>query len=130
MSDQTINFFPELDFLRRSPKAVGFPKRQVRADEVYGAELICESRPGEIVFPQISAEGRSALRPIGADEALLEMVSNVLLAEGRSCQSHLDILTELARQTPCYRLETGRDFDCIPVLLSELLSGSREEIHA
>ena len=70
------------------------------------------------------------MRPIGADEAFLEMVSNVLLTEGRSCQSHLGILTELVKQTPCYRLETGRDFDRIPFLLRELLTGSREEIHA
>jgi hypothetical protein len=130
VSDQTISFFPELNFLGRSPKAVGWPKRQVRADEVYGTELIREARPGAIVIPKISAKERSDVRPIDADEALLEMVSNVLLTEGRSCQSHLDILTELVRQTPCYRLETGRDFDRIPVLLGELLSGSREEIHA
>jgi hypothetical protein len=130
VSDHTINFFPELDFLSRSPKAGGWTKRQVRADEVYRAELVCEARPGAIVFPRISVEGRSALRPIGADEALLELVSNVLLTEAGSCQKHLNILTELAKQTPCYRLETGRDFERIPFLLRELLSGSREEIHA
>jgi hypothetical protein len=130
VSDQTINFFPELEFLRGSPKSVAWAKTPVRADEVYGAETIREARPGAIVFPVISAKERSEIRPIDADEALLEMVSNVLLTEGRSCQSHLDILTELVRQTPCYRLETGRDFDRIPVLLRELLSGNREEIHA
>ena len=130
VSDRTISFFPELDFLGRSPKADGWPKRQVRADEVYEAEPVREARPGAIVIPQIADKERSAVRPIDADEALLEMVSNVLLTEGRSCQSHLDILTELVRQTPCYRLETGRDFDRIPVLLGELLSGTREEVHA
>jgi hypothetical protein len=129
VSDQTIGFFPELEFLGRSPKAVGWPKRQVRADQVYSSELIDESRPGAIVIPRISSDGRSAVRPIDADEALLEMVSNVLLTQGRSCQSHLDILTELVRNTPCYRLATGRDFDRIPVLLGDLLTGSREEIH-
>jgi hypothetical protein len=130
VSDQTINFFPELDFLRSFPKSFAWAKRPVRADEVYGVEVIREARPGAIVIPKISSQERSAMRPIDADEALLEIVSNVLLTEARSCQSHLDILTELARQTPCYRLETGRDFDCIPILFRELLNGSREEIHA
>ena len=130
VSDQTIDFFPELDFLKHCPKAAGWPKKQVRVDEVYGVELVCEARPGAIVFPRISVNGRSALRPIGADEAFLELVSNVLLTEGHSCQSHLNILTELAKQTPCYRLETGRDFDRTPILLRQLLCGSREEIHA
>jgi hypothetical protein len=130
VSDQTIRFFPELDFLRSSPKSVAWAKRQVRADEVYGVEMVREARPGAIVLPKISAKERSVVRPIDADEALLEMVSNILLTEARSCQSHLDILTELVRQTPCYRLETGRDFDCIPILFRELLNGSREEVHA
>lgn len=130
VSDKTISFFPELDFLALSPKAAGWPKRQVRTDEVYGSELVSEARPGAIVIPKISGKEKSHMRPIRADEALLEIVSNVLLTEGRSCQSHLDVLTELVRQAPCYRLETGRDFDRIPVLLGELLSGSREEIHA
>jgi hypothetical protein len=130
ISDPTIDFFSELDFLRNVPKRFAWAKKQVRADEVYGAETILEAWPGAIVFPKISAKERSDIRPIDADEALLEMVSNVLLTEGLSCQSHLDILSELVRQTPCYRLATGRDFDRIPVLLSELLSDSREEIHA
>jgi len=130
VSDQTIDFFPELDFLGHSPKTAGWTKKPVRADEVYGVELVSEARPGAIVFPRISATGKSILRPIGADEALLELVCNVLLTEARSCQNHLHILTELARQTPCYRLETGRDFDRIPFLLRELLTGTPEEIHA
>ena len=130
VSDQTISFFPELAFLGRAPKTRGWPKRQVRADEVYGVGLIREAKPGAIVIPQIAHRETSVLKPIDSDEALLEMVSNVLLTEGSACQSHLDILTELVRQTPCYRLETGSDFDRIPFLLDELLSGSREETHA
>ncbi|MGD0966225.1 MAG: hypothetical protein ABSA57_20300 [Candidatus Acidiferrales bacterium] len=129
VSDRTIGFFPELDFLRTSPQSVAWAKRPVRADEVYGVEMVREARPGAIVLPHISGKEKSVVRPIGADEALLEMVSNVLLTEKRSCQSHLDILTELVRQTPCYRLETGRDFERIPLLFRELLSVSREEIH-
>jgi hypothetical protein len=130
VSDSTINFFSELDFLRSLPKAFAWGKSQVRADEVYRAETVLAARPGAIVFPKISAKDRSDIRPMDADEALLEMVSNVLLTEGHSCQSHLDILAELVRQAPCYRLATGRDFDRLPLLLAELLSDSREEIHA
>jgi hypothetical protein len=129
VSDQTIHFFPELDFLRRASKTRGWTKKQVRADEVYGVEPVEEAKPGAIVFPQIAHRETSALRRIDSDEALRELVSNVLLTEGRSCQRHLDILTELVTQTPCYRLETGHDFDCIPVLLAELLGGSREQVH-
>jgi hypothetical protein len=129
VSDHTISFFPELDFLRSVPKSVAWAKASVRADEVYGSVSVREARPGAIVIPKISGKAKSTIRPIDADDALREIVSNVLLTEARSCQSHLDILTQLVRQTPCYRLETGRDFDCIPQLFCELLHESREEVH-
>lgn len=130
VSEQTVDFFPELDFLKHSPKNAGWPKKQVRADEVYGAEPIRQARPGAIVFPHISGRATSTVQPIGADEAFLELAPNVLLTQASSCQSHLGVLTELVNSTPCYRLETGRDFDRIPFLLRELLTGSREEVHA
>jgi hypothetical protein len=53
-----------------------------------------------------------------------------LLTEARSCQSRLAVLTELVKRTPCYRLETGRDFERIPELLRELLIANREKVHA
>ena len=130
VSDRTIGFFPELDFLAHNPRTAGFPKKQVRADEVYGAELVQKARPGAIILPRISGKDASVVRPIGADEAMLEMVSNVLLTDATSCQKHLNFLTDLAQQTPCYRLETGLDFDRVPVLLQELLTAHCEEVHA
>jgi len=130
VTDQTITFFPELDFLRNASKSVVWAKKSVRAEEVYGVEMVREAQPGAIVFPKVSGKERSVVRSIHAEEAFREIIANLLLTEARSCQSHLDVLTELVRQTPCYRLETGHDFDRIPFLLSELLSGCREEIHA
>jgi hypothetical protein len=55
------------------------------------------------------------------DEALLELVPNVLLTEAKSCRAHLDALGKLVKSTPCYRLETGRDFDQLSVRFRELL---------
>jgi len=130
VTDQTVRFFPELGFLADAPTTYGWPKKQVRADEVYQVELIAEATPGAIILPQIAHRATSSVRRIAPDEALLEIVSNVLLTEMRSCQSHLSVLTELVQHTPCYRLETGRDFDQIPSILGELVHSSREEVHA
>jgi hypothetical protein len=124
VSDNTIGFFPELDFLLRIPNSGASRKKQLPPIETYGSELADSALPSAIVFPRISASETSTLRPIGADEALLELVSNVLLTEARVSQQHLNILTEVARQTRCYRLETGRDFERIPSLLGELLAAT------
>lgn len=121
VSDQTAAFFPELSFLLRSPKRRGWRKRQVHPTKVYGAKVAPEARPAAVVIPRISEAQTSVLRRIDPDEALLEMVPNVLLTEANACRAHLDALSQLAKSTPCYRLETGRDFDQIPVRFRELL---------
>ena len=130
VSEQTIRFFPELDFLLRSPRPDGLPKRQVRVEEVYGTRVVAESRPRAIVLPRISGKPDSGITQIGSDEALLEIVPNVLLTQTRACQSHLGVLADLVKQAPCYRLDAGLDFDRIPALFRELLSSNREEVCA
>jgi hypothetical protein len=130
VSEQTIRFFPELDFLIRSPKTDGFTKRQLRAEEVYGTRTVMEARPAVIVLPHISGKLESGITQIDGDEAFREIVPNVLLTEQGVSQRHLAILAELVKQADCYRLETGQDFDRIPVLLRQLLSRDQETVCA
>ena len=130
VSDQTIHFFPELDFLLQSPKTDGFTKRQVRAGEVYGTKVVTEGRPKAIILPRISGKEESVITQIESDEALREIVPNVLLTDMSACQSHVSVLAELVKQTACYRLDTGQDFSRIPVLLRELLSCGQEKVCA
>jgi len=126
VSDQTIRFFPELAFLLRSPKTDGFTKRQLRIKQVYGTKPVLEALPSVIIFPRISRKHESVLAEIDADAAFHEIVPNVLLTEGRTCQQHLGVLAELVKGAHCYWLDTGQDFDRIPVLLRRLLSRDRE----
>jgi hypothetical protein len=121
VSDQTAGFFPELNFLLRSPKRCGWRKRQIHPIQVYGAKVAREARPAAVVIPRIAEAEASVVRRIEPDEALLEMVPNVLLTEAKSCRAHLEALRELVTSTPCYRLETGRDFDRLPDRFRELL---------
>jgi len=130
VSDQTLRFFPELDFLLGTSKTAGFTKKQVRADNVYGTKVVPEARPKVIILPHISGKQTSTITQIESDEALHEILPNMLLTEQRACQSHLGVFVDLVRQTACYRLETGTDFDHIPVLFRELLHCEREEVHA
>jgi hypothetical protein len=83
--------------------------------------VVTEARPAAVVIPRIAEAETSVVTRIDPDEALLEMVPNVLLTEAHSCRAHLDALRELVTSTPCYRLETGRDFDRLSVRFRELL---------
>jgi hypothetical protein len=130
VSEQTIRFFPELEFLLRSPKTDGFTKRQLRIEEVYGAKPVVEARPSIIVLPRISGKPESVLARMDSDQALLEIVPNVLLTEQTACQQHISVLAELVKQVDCYRLETGHDFDRIPALLRQALAQRQETVCA
>jgi hypothetical protein len=121
VSDQTASFFPELSFLLSSPKRPGWRKRQIHPIQVYGAKVATEARPAAIVIPRIAKAETSVVSRMDPDEALLEMVPNVLLTEANSCRAHLEALSQLVKSTPCYHLETGRDFDQLPVRFRELL---------
>lgn len=130
VSEQTIRFFPELDFLMHSPKTDGFTKRQLRVDEVYSAIPILESSPRAIILPHISGKPQSTITQIDGDEAFREIVPNVLLTEQRACEGHFGVLADLVRQARCYRLETGQDFDRIASLMQQVLVLDQEPVCA
>lgn len=121
LTEQTVAFFPEIaPWL--APQPAGWRKRQLRAEEAFGARIAWECVPSVLVFPRVSGRPRSELRPIDPGEALFELAPNVLLTEPRSSQAHLDALAELARLSRCYRLETGTDLDEAVRLLRELMA--------
>jgi hypothetical protein len=121
VSEQTAAFFPELSFLMSAPMRCGWRKRQIHPIQVYGAKVAPEARPAAVVIPHIAESETSVVTKMDPDEALLEMVPNVLLTEANSCRAHLDALRALVTSTPCYRLETGRDFDQLSIRFREML---------
>jgi hypothetical protein len=121
LTEQTVAFFPEL-VPRLAAQRPGWRKRQLRADEVYGAEVVWECAPGHLVFPRVTGREESRLTPLDPGEALLELVPNVLLTEPASSQAHFDALAGLANASACWRLETGSDLDAAVRLLEGLFA--------
>ncbi|MGH2411874.1 MAG: hypothetical protein ACRDGS_16155, partial [Chloroflexota bacterium] len=121
LTDPTIDLFPELADLADVPRLPGWPKRQLHLSDRYGTRIAWNCRPAALVFPRVAYRACSMLTPMDRDEALLELVPNVLLTETRATQAHLDALALLVGQCACYRLETGRDLDALPSLLQPLL---------
>jgi energy-coupling factor transporter ATP-binding protein EcfA2 len=111
VTDHTASLLPELSRLLDRPKPPGAVKHRLRAEEVYRTELVGSGPAGALVFPRISGAKDSELAPLSPDEALMELLPNVLLTDGASSQAHLDTLGRLAFDTPCYRLTAGTDLD-------------------
>lgn len=112
---------PALRHLEGSTPPDGMVKHRISAKDLHVSSPVWECPPTVLVFPQITDTDKSVLTRIDAHEALLELTPNILLTESRACQAHLDILGRLARESACYRLATGRDFDRLPGLVRGLL---------
>ncbi len=63
LTDQTVDFFPELKALLGGERLAGWRKRQVRAEEAYGAPVVWECAPAVLVFPRVAGVPRSELTP-------------------------------------------------------------------
>jgi hypothetical protein len=122
VTENTVQLFPELHELLQVPLVSGRTKRQIWSEAVYGVDFVPACRPAVLVFPRVANVAHSTLQPLRRDEALLELMPNILLTERRASQAHFDVLAELVRQSDCYRLETGRDVEALPALLAGLVS--------
>jgi hypothetical protein len=125
LTDDTVRLFPDLVDLLQVEKQPGWPKRQLRAEERFGAEIVWQCRPVALVFPRVAGCERSTLTPMDRGEALMEILPNILLTEPASSQQHLDALAKLVATCACYRLETGTDFSELATRLRGLLEAEQ-----
>ena len=108
VSPSSAAWFEELAAFT-GPPPPGWPKHRIHVDEAFGARIAAAAPPAALVFPAIAPSGQTALEPLTPAEALIELSPNVLLTDAVIAQRHLDVLGELARSAPAYRLATGRD---------------------
>ena len=120
VSPESASWFEELRALGDVP-ADGWPKHRLHVDEVLGARVADAGAPAALVFPSIAGGERSRLEPLSAAAALVELAPNVLLTDPAMAQRHLDVLGELARTTPVYRLFAGTDLERAVVELRALV---------
>ncbi len=121
VTDQTVCLFPELQDRVAPVESPRRAKRRVQAEVLYRTTIAWSCTPAAIIFPRVAHTATSVLTSMGPDEALIELLPNILQTDVRSSQAHLEILAKLANQGRCYRLDTGRDFGTLPRLLGSLL---------
>jgi hypothetical protein len=122
LTDETVNLLAGWCDLKMRPKAEGWSKHQLWAEDIQGGKTVWECQPAVVVFPHVAHTDKSILKPMAKDEALVELLPNITLTEARTSQAHLDALATLLNVSTCYRLETGRDFNAIPGLLREVMA--------
>ena len=117
---ETVALLPELGPVL-PPREPGFAKHAVAPDADLAARVARSATPAVIVFPAIAGTRHSRLEPVGAAEALLALVPDMLLTAPAPAQAQLAVLRELVGSCRCYRLATGRDLGEAAATVSSLL---------
>ncbi len=119
VTNTTLGFFPDLaQRFADLPLPEGWPKRAVHLEEYGSLEIAWDAEPAVLVFPRVG--DRTLLEPVSADEALVELIPNVLRTDAAVSQRHLDALARLARSAPAYRLQVSDPLEA-PALIRSLL---------
>lgn len=124
LTEQTAEFFPELQLKPGEAVPIKRPKRALSATQVYRVAPEWDCQPGVLVFPTKTPAEHSVLLPMPKEEALLQLLCNVVRTEVDSSQAHLNALATLVQESDCYRLKTARDFAALPQLLRSTLERS------
>ncbi len=122
LNQETANFFPELAGFPWDQPLSSRGKCPVSPARIYGIVPGRDCIPEVLIFPKASPDHRSTLAPISRNEALLELLCNVVRTDPSLAQAHLDILAAVVKQCRLHRLHTGRDFEELPALARALLS--------
>ncbi len=122
LTPQAVADFPELQFLKATPKPCPSRKHSFCIEEVYSGCLRKNARPGWIVFPQVQAKAPTRLLPLSKREALSLLIpQSVVVANRAVVKEHLDILTQLVKECSCFRLQLGREArEKVPQLFAEM----------
>jgi hypothetical protein len=121
LTENTVQLFPELQWIFEQPKPRGWRKWSVRVEDLYPGVTTLTAEPRALVITRVAHSDKSRLVPIRADEALIDLAPNVLLTEPAASSAHFAALGKFVRTCPAYRLDAGRDFDVTANLLRGLL---------
>jgi hypothetical protein len=124
-SPATIRLFPELGAPEQWPSLAGYAKRQLLPDRVRPGAISASAVPALLVLPRIDGrQEQHRFERAEPEDVLVELVPNVLLTDRATSQTHLDLLSAIARRVPAYRLTLGSRPEELPSLLAEVLRPS------
>ncbi len=105
----------------------GHSKRRLDIDAVFPHQRLPYCLPHILLFPHIVPDPLSVLRPLGHAQALQRLLaqSGPQLFDRATMPPHLEVLTQLMRQTAIYELCAGRDLYEEPGRLESLLHAAQ-----
>jgi len=128
VSEQTMELIPELSRVENFTVNELRNKSSFSIEELYPGCVVDTSEPALMVFPQIAEVASTTVAPMSRTEALaLAMRYGYFFLDPSTTGRHFEILSLLARQGRCFRLNSGSDQEELGRAVDRLLTGSLEE---
>lgn len=122
VTEQTVEFFPELRAAPAHMLQPRFPKRAFHAEDVYPTSIGECCRPALVLFPHVIDAPHSHLELLPKSRALEMLLPQALLVyDSEVAKREFQVLAKLIRQVDCYCLNFGRDILELPQIITPLL---------
>lgn len=121
---EVVKKYPELSDIAKSPLGTLENKAFLNLDKVYENQLSNHCIPKIILFPDITRQERSYLKPVKKSEAFINLLTNNcygMFIENRVIKNRVDTMNALLSQTDGYKLLMGLDLYNDPSMINEIL---------
>jgi hypothetical protein len=117
----------DLGLGQEEPDSNGGRRRRVGINEAYPEQYIAQCLPHIVIFPQITGQDQSTLKPISKVSALRSLLTQSApqLFDRSTMSGHLELLKKLLQQAETYELDAGTDLYHQPTKLIDLLREAR-----
>lgn len=86
----------------------------INVEEIYPNSVLQSVGPSLIVFPEISADGKTRFEKISAATAIKELLPHTfIIVDKKIAQEHFELICDLANSVPAYKLYAGRDLAAV-----------------
>lgn len=128
---ETLSFFPELSFLRktRSVKKGNRFKKRLTATQVknlYSTPIVEKTKVDAVVFPKIVGNRNTKLERIPEPDAFVRMLEHEsrqfnVMKDPVAMQNQMDFYAALNASAKMYDLLIGKEAESIPKIISDIL---------
>lgn len=121
--------YSDLSLGDEEPDSTGGRRRRLGINETYPEQYVPRCLPRIVIFPQITGQNRSTLKPIDKIVALRFLLAQSApqLFDRGTMEPHLELLKNLLQQTQTYELNAGSDLYREPSKLVDLIQEARGE---
>ena len=117
----------DLGLGEEAPDSNGGRRRRLGINEAYPEQYIDQCLPRVVIFPQITGQNQSTLKPIDKISALRALLAQSApqLFDRSTMSGHMELLKKLLQQAEAYQLNAGTDLYHEPAKLIDLLREAR-----